>query len=394
MDTKSALEYPLPVLSVSVKELSIEAGGERDTVAFSVRNSGGTGGGTLQGRIIPPAPCIRFEPEQWESNRQEIKCIFSPLPEEGWKPGDVRSFSAKLLTNGGEAELPITVRMAKMAITTEDGYTLANLQDFFAYAEQFPDKAAELFEDGEFHTLLVAMDFAYTDVYNLLKKEENRARALDNFFILAGLKKHTALRVTEPSEEHRSLENAMLHSSFLVEKSDKGYVEAAITTENNALWLTLAENRLTTADFDSRNLAEIKYSVDPLHIKSRYVTEKVIISINGQPQTTFDISFKRPEPLLAYLPREGFKYKDEGFIMVESQTKEPQNVEITCNEPFVRFFQRQYKVNGQLQIPFIIKLPPLQAAQMLFRKIPSLSADIVVRSGKVKKVLRLTAGEW
>jgi len=106
-----------------------------------------------------------------------------------------------------------------------------------------------------------------------------------------------------------------------------------------------------------------------------------------------------PKPIIkTWLPREAYSYKDKGVIIVENNADEAIQVNILCDEAFVNLGQTSYMVDGQLQIPFTIKLPALQSAQLLFSRIPSLSAKIeVVASHKdkqIKKILRLTAGEW
>jgi len=391
---RQTLEFPLPVLAVGVKELTIEAKGEQDT-AFFLRNS--VSGGLLSGRVFSDAPCLSFEPSEWEGNRQEIICRFAPKPEEGWKPGDVRTFSITILSNGGEVHLPVTIRLAKMAITTEEGITIANLQDFFAYCESHPSEAQELFADSEFHMLLLAMDFPYTDAYTLLVKEPNRARALDNFLILADLKKRTTMQSVSPAVEHKTLENVVIKGSFQIQKSDSGYIEAGIKTQGGAKWLSLSSDTISSADFDSDNIAEISYTIDPLLIEGRYARERVLFTAED---AALDIIFKRPIPLEASLAREAYTYKDSGELILENQTKEPMQIEIFCKENFIRFQQNQYRLDGQLslKIPFFIKLPPLQAAQMLFRKIPYMPADIEITTSYkgqvIKKNVRLTAGEW
>jgi len=401
------LEYPLPILKLAVSDLVIEAQGNHQ-VTFNIRN---TGGGTLEGRIISPNAYLSFEPEQWEGNRKQILCRFSPNPSErpegaefsakqgtgGWRPGDVRTLHAQILSNGGEAVLPITVRLAKRAVTTKSGAVIANLSDFFSYAEKFPEEAQQHFADSDFFTLLKAMDFPYLDAYTLLTKEANRFRALDNFFILAGLKKRTALLATQLEIEHRSFDNSMIYGHFQIQKSDSGYAEANIIKKSP--WLKLSKSRLKPLDFKQENTATIKYSIDPLLITGRYAREIVTVeSQDDMKDTSLEIIFKRPLPLKAWLPREGYRFKDEGIIMVENKTNKPIMVQLSCNEAFIRFFQQEYKVEGRLQIPFIVKLPPLQSAQMLFRKIPSLFANIEVKAvykdTAISKTLSLTAGEW
>ena len=401
-----ALEYPKPILS-GLKEfetkdlqplqpLQIQT---KNATVIKLRNSGG---GTLAGRIISPTKSLIFEPSTWESNRVQITCRFTPDPLEGWKPGDVRQFQVRILSNGGEATIPITARLEKMAISISANQTIANLTDFYEYAEKSPQEAEDLFADSEFHMLLLAMDFPYTDAYTMLVKEPNRKRAVDNFLILAGLKKRTKIQIPDPVIEHRTIKNSIINGNFTVQKSDSGYVEASVQKESDAPWLAVDTTNLKTEDFTD-NTVQINYKIDPLHIKGRYSRELIKIkSTDGPEEVTAEIVFKRPEPLKAYLQKEGYRYQDEGTVVVENELDEPLQVEISCKEQFIRFYQKEYKVEGKLSIPFIVKLTPLQSAQMLFRKIPSLSAEIEIKSThkgtggveSIVKIVKLTAGQW
>ncbi|MCL2398384.1 MAG: DUF5717 family protein [Defluviitaleaceae bacterium] len=406
MDIREALEYPLPVLSVSKEEIVIEANIESNInsnksyeASFELKNFKG---GILSGKIISPVKSLTFEPNTWEGNRQTVVCRFSPDPMECWKPGEVHTFSTLILSNGGEFTLPITVRLAKMAINTLEGITIANLQDFYDYAQKFPQKAQKLFTDIKFPKLLSATNFLYIDAYSFLAKEANynQARAMDNFFILAGLKNRTKLQALTSTKEHISKikDDNMIYGAFMLQKSDIGYVDAHISALNDSPWISLSSNTLNTWDFDDNLTAMIKYSIDPMQIRGRYACERILITAADTEDVPVDIIFKRPAPIKTWLTREGYKFQDEGFIVVENQLDEPLILEFFCKEQFVRFYQERYKVEGRLSIPFLIKLSPLQSAQMLFRKVPSLSAEIEIRtiySGTViRKVLTLTAGEW
>jgi len=105
------------------------------------------------------------------------------------------------------------------------------------------------------------------------------------------------------------------------------------------------------------------------------------------------------KPLIkTWLPREAYSYKDKGVIIIKNNMDEATQVKVFCKEPFVIFDKTIYEVEEELQIPFIIKLPALQSAQLIFRRVPSLSAKIEVvasyKDKQIKKILSLTAGEW
>jgi len=388
MDIREALEYPLPVLTPSMAEITIE---EKDDVAFTLKN---TGGGMLVGQILSPTKSLVFTPNKWASNRQAIKCHFIPDPLEGWKPGDVREFEITILSNGGEVLIPITAKLAKMAVNTSEGMVIANLRDFYDYAKQHPLKAQALFSKKEFFELLGAMDYAYLDAYEWLTQESNRARALDNFFVLSGLKTRTVLTATQTTVEHIGAidDDSPIEGMFELQKSDSGYYETAILKKRNSEWLSLLKEHLYSSDFnDDGNIATVKYKIIPSLVQGRYAKETISAG-----ESAIDIVFRRPAPMRCWLSREGFRLYDYGILVVE--TREPILVEVFCKEQFVKFEGREYRVLGREEIRFNIKPSAFQSAQMMFRKQPSLSAEIEVRAfyngTVIKRVLPITAGEW
>ena len=337
MDIRNTLEYPLPVLAVSAKEIAIEAGHEGN---FNIKNSGG---GTLEGQIVSPSRSLVFEPSNWEGNRQKINFRLTS-DHYGWKPGEAKTFSVLVLSNGGEAYVSITVRMAKKSDPTSSP---------------------------------------------------------DDIFALSGFKKRATLSVSQPAIEHlrKPGDYTPVYGHFTVQKNDDGYVQAHITPEGpEAPWMLLTDQSLTNADFNEEHTANIMYTIDPLLIPGRFAQAKVAVTTSeGEKETEIDIIYNRMTPLRAWLSREGYSYQDEGMIIVENQGDESMQVDIACRESFVRFHQKRYKVDGQLNIPFTIKLSPLQSAQMLLRKTPFLSADIEIhtkyRGKAIKKKLSLVAGD-
>ena len=396
MDIQLTLEYPPPILSLSKNELIIEAK-KQLSASFVVINSGG---GTLEGRIVSPSSNLKFNPSQWTGNRQEITCDFLPQMLEGLKHNETKRFYASIISNGGEEMLPVTIRLVKMAITTPKNTRIVNLEDFFEYANNNLYDAMEIFESKDFQTLLKELEFPNMETYTLLLKEPNRHMALDVFFILAGLKDHTY--IVAPKDEIVHLikpgKKLPIQGNLILEQSDKGYVEATLSIENEVKWLKLYSKSLTSADF-SEGMAKIRYRIDPRLIQNRYNGAIIAIkTTNDREPTRVSIVAKSSPLIKVWMPREGYSYKDEGVIVIENQIGSALQIEISCKESFVRFKERRYKVDGQLQIPFSIKLSPMLSARMLFSKIPAMTATIEVKASyrgkESKKNLTLTAGEF
>jgi hypothetical protein len=385
-------------LSVDTDVLLIETK-DRYEGRFVIKNIGGS---ALAGRIHSRSRSLTFEPEEWTGNEVTVLYKFSPEPGDGWKPGDALDTSVIISSNGGEKKIPVTIRLTRMAIVSPEGVTVANIRDFYQYAIGHPAQARKMFIDSEFYMLLLATGYEYMEVYEMLHKDANRERALDNFFILSGLKKKTLLTIPNKLMEYtrKPSDIAMVYGNFMVQKSDGGYFEAPVTARHNAAWLSLSAERLITSDFNEANAAMVKFSIDPSKIKGRYVSETLIIGSDPEPDGSnlVELVYRRSAPLSAQLDREAFRFEDNGMLIIQNNTGSDLLVEIFCTDTFVRFAARKYYVSERGEIPFEIKLSAFMAAQLLFRKLPFLRTAIEVRAlyrgETVRRKLPLVVGEW
>jgi hypothetical protein len=388
------LEYPLPVLSVDADFLQIET---KDVSEghFKIKN---TGGAVLSGYILSRSACIKFEPSEWEGNDITIAYRFDPAEAGGIKPGDDYETTAYICSNGGEKKLPITIKLIKMAITTPEERVITNIRDFYEYAQDYPAGARRLFTDSEFYMLLLTTGYGYMEAYEMLHKDLNRDRAMDNFFILSRLKEKTALTVQHPYLEfiRKCNENDIIRGHFLVRRSDNGFVEAPVTAAANAPWLRILTQRLISSDFNEANTAMVNFTIDPLQIGGRYAGEKVTVGLDEA--NTVALVFKRAAPLSVRLDRDAYRFDDQGTVFIANNTGGELLVELFCKESFIRFEARRYMAGERYEIPFGVKLSAFMSAQLLFRKLPFLKATIevktVYRDQLIKKQLEIVVGKW
>ena len=378
---------PLPILQVSTDSIEIETK-DNYTGNFSLKN---IGGGILSGQIFSRTAGLVFDPIAWEGN-STITYTFNSQ-DAGLSPGQEITGHAFISYNGGEVKLPVTAKLTKMSISTVEGYTIANLHDFFNYAKLHPDQARRIFVDSEFYMLLLALEYEFVEVYESLHKDSNRERALDNFFILSGLKAKTAITVPEKKLDfiYKPYEKDHIHGHIVVEKSEPGYVEAAVTS--SAPWINCFASRVISSDFKDGEKATIHFSIDPAQIDSAYAREQVTIGDN-----TVEITCRRLAPITFVLNRTNFRYEDEGIIRVLNNTGRDIRVEVFCPESYVRFSARSYLIGAIGEIPFNIKLSAFLSAQLFFRKLPYMKTAIEIKAtspGKVfAKNLPIIAGEW
>jgi len=381
-------ELPLPALSADTTAVFIETT-DTYTGRFHIKN---TGGGVLRGEILSRLSGLTFEPQKFEGNTT-ITYTFNAQTA-GLDIGESVMSRFFITTNGGEAEIPVTAKLTKMSITTPDGNTIANISDFYDYSLSHPAQARRMFTDSEFYMLLLATGYKYMEVYESLHKDANRERAMDNFFVLSGLKGRTWLEIAGEERHEFSRtpdDNEKISGEIILTKSDGGYVEAPLSF--SAPWLSFSSGKLAASDFDETNTAAITFTIDPAKIKGNIAREEIIIGTDVA-RCSAEIIYRRLPPFVFRMNRSTYRYSDRGTIEVTNNTGEPARLEIFCPENYVRFAATTYKIPARGEIPFDIKLSAFTNAQMFFRKLPFMKANIEIKCGDFKKILPLTVGEW
>ena len=394
----SRFDYPLPKLVVSEDIIHIETADQYEG-CFTIKN---TGGGVLTGRILSCVKALAFEPGTWEGNAVTITYRFNPAVAGDIRPGKTLESCIYVSSNGGEIRVPVRIKFMRMAIATPEGITVASIYDFFDYAQQFPAQARRVFVDSEFYMLLMATIYPYLEIYESLHKDANRERAMDNFFMLSGLKEKTTFHVTQRAWEilKKPDETDTVTGSFYVQKSDRGYIDAPITTQRNAPWLTLDANRLVSADYDETNIACVNFSINPTLITQKVACETVVIGAQKEADSSnvIDIVFRRAPLFFSRVSCLSYQYEDHGIIHLYNNSDVDLQIDLHSADGFVRFAARKYIVGAYYEIPFTIKLTTLMRAQLFLRPQPFIHSYIEVRTvcrGQlIRQRLPITIGKW
>ena len=391
----SIYEHPLPSLELDIDSLSIESNADREG-SFTIKN---TGGGLLSGYILSRNPALSFNPGRWTGNSQVISYVYTPDADTARRlPPVSQNNNVYVSSNGGEISLPVTINFTPMTIPTEEGPTIATIGDFYNYAQAYPSAARRLFTSSEFYMLLLSTGYEFMDIYESLHKDVNRERAMDNFFMLSGLKNKTHITLEKRHIDiiHRPEEK--IYEDFYVQKTDTGYADAPITVLGDAPWLTLSTNRLASGDFDQDNRAMVGVSVDSLLVTGTFARERIFVGPEPAEDNTLEVTFRRATPFILRLNRAGYRYEDRGSIEIENNTGLNMTIEVYCRDRHVRFFATSHPVKATHSIPFEIRPSAFASAQRLFRRLPYVSTYIDVRAtcpGQVfHRRLYFNIGEW
>lgn len=372
-------EYALPLIKASVEEVRLRAA--RDVRgSFEVRNGGG---GTLEGTLVSDQKGMAFSPADFSGNKVMVEYR---LALGDYKPGDEIVCKIIILSNGGELSIPVHVTVTPRSLTTDDGVVLATPQDFLAYAQANLVEAARAFARKDFAEWLTALPGGVNmELYEHLKFDANKERAVDNFLVCHGLKERGLLSLETDSADItvQPGQKDMVNGVVGVLLSEWGFVEATahITThaKEGAPWLRLITSRLTSQSFDKNGAAYIDYVINPTLLGgSRAYAD---ISVKSAGQTLTHRLFVKTLPVLGVnLNKNAFLPSDNGKVVVENNTGADMVVEVMPKHDFIRFEGKRYLIGGRADVPFEVRLAPNRLPAMVGDDVFFIRSEILIKT--------------
>ena len=380
-DLLEQFEYPLPRLRLSADRIVMETAGGH-TGSFWVENAGGS---ELAGTISSNSRSISFSPAAFRGNKVEIAYA---LHLDMYKPGDVITTSALIMSNGGEAVVPVEIRVVPPAVRTRDGHSISTLEDFLRYAQTHAVPSRQLFTQPDFMAWLMSIQYEHMEMYEHLTRDPNKERAVDHFLILNKLKAKSTVSVETPDITVPVKTNADESGVIVLRRADWGYLDAAFFLSEEIPWLRLGKTRLSAADFGEDGKAEVFFVVTAAQLRKRRQTVRVGVYAEGEPVGEVFITAVRPRALAAAANREAYGYEDEGVLALTNNTGADLMVEIAPMDAFIRFEGKRYFIGEKAEIPFSVRLAGLQAVQASLTKRMSVASEVQVRARLGEEYLR------
>ena len=391
-------EYPLPKLAVSGgklinDKLIIETTREGTSGELVLKNAGGQ---LLEGKLISTSPLLGLCAESFSSNQFRLTYKVSPRNNLiSCKIGEIIHASIIISSSGGEKIVPVIIKIVPHALEL-DGASIRSLKDFAVYARKQPQAAAKALTVDTFSTWLVELDSTYFDIYEQLRKAPNIRQSLEVFLVLHKLKNPVTLSVSGDTFEHEIIENstAPVFGSITITRSLWGYFEQDIRVRYGSAWLQPSKPIITEDDFDGGNTASFSYTIDPTQIYSGRVSDKIMIGN----EVEFSVKVKASPSFVCHIPSAFLKSGSRGTLVVRNLSGAPARLELFTSDSFIRLDTKETMLAaGNSELGFTAKLSPIQSAQMLIKKQPTLSGEVHVRITQGERVftknLSITIGE-
>lgn len=213
--------------------------------------------------------------------------------------GEVIKGSFYLVTNGGEKEIPYSLRIQAGSA----GETLESLKtpdDFGRLAKRDLEKALQLFEYQDFVETPFMQDARCRTLYDGLRGRPGRRNLLEEFLVALGVKEPVELSVDTKS---RNYENPLdtIEDKIEIRVNGWGYVSAQI--EADEPFIELGTDRITDRDFSGGRCC-ITYRIRPKYLhrgknfgRIRIVSlkESFTVAVEAEGDETVDITHRDPE---------------------------------------------------------------------------------------------------
>ncbi len=374
-------DYPPPKVKADIDKIAIETGGKAQG-DFYIRNSGG---GIISGSIISGSRCITFEKNEFEGNLINVKYF---IDMDMYSCGETAKTYILIVSNGGELYIPVFIKYVKEIFYLQGGIKISSLKDFFSYYKKNPGEAANVFFSEEFLLWLERNNPECMEMSGFFLSDDNRERALDNFFIFCGLKKKAFLSVSEKkiNTYFRAFESKKLKGSIVILKKGYGYIEEKIYLKNNSPWIKLDKKMIFSSDFDSENRCFVNYEIDTKAVEGLYAEEYVVIC-DG---LSVKISVNAAAKIKCRLSKEIYDYSDNGYIEIENNCGKDLFFEVSARDGFVKLDSKHYSVSENRKIPFKIKLSAFQLTQISIMKKLYVESEIYVKTVIGDKIVEKT----
>lgn len=254
----------------------VEEGGEYEGSLYI----GNEAGILMKGLLYSSCPNLSVTTDRFAGKEAQISYRFSAKE---ISAGENINGNIIIVSNCGEAEIPVEVVVRIPSIKEENRLNIHDLTGFANLVSEDPDKALSIFTSNNFRDIFLYRDIEKQMIYETLIKGSEPAKALEEFLI--AIHKKTRVLV---SVDRNNIEYSNCYSPFEdqinVIVSEWGVSEIKVSTQSP--FIKLSQTSLWIQDYPELKIP-VKFTVDAG--KMRGGTNKAIISIET-PVRNIDIS--------------------------------------------------------------------------------------------------------
>ncbi len=291
---KGIIDSEVPKFAIIPEE--INANVEAGSTARGEILVNSAGGLNIKGLVYSSSPRVTIANNAFGGLRNRI--VYE-VNSKYCENGEIIKGSFYLVTNGGEKEVPYSLRIQSGA-SGEALESLKTADDFGRLAKRDLDRALQLFEYQDFVDAPFMEDTRCRTIYDGLKGRPGRRNLLEEFLVALGVKEPVELTVDTAD---RVYENPLetIEDKIEIRSSGWGYLSADLSADEE--FIELLQSRVTDQDF-SGGKCSVYYRIRPqkLHrgknfgrIRISSVKETFTIVLEAEGDSTVDITHRDPE---------------------------------------------------------------------------------------------------
>lgn len=380
MDLNQIFEFPLPEICVEAEKIHINLT-EENSGQLHIKN---VGFGNLNGVIVSKTDCIFFENYEFEGNNIFIKYEIKPY---AYFMGEFIKSEITIISNGGEISIPVFIQNPSTNYLVCKEEKIKTIRDFYKYFKKNNKDAIRVFNSYEFILWLKKMDFSHIDITEVILEDKNRQRAIDNFFILTGIKEKAKFMIVEDFYRYRYFNKNEDEIIGIVSLKiiGEGYLESDIFLENNYDWISLDKYKITNKDFDTDGNCFLHFKINKNKIKRNFEREKILFS-GIEKAVTVELQIKPPIEII--FERQFFETADTGSISIINNTGKDILIKVLPKDNFVKFEGEKYLIGKHTELKFDIKIAGFLKAQIDFTRRPYIESEILFKAQFDDKIFK------
>lgn len=389
MDFLQILESESPKLKVSVDKIFIDTS-ESYNSSIKIEN---ISGGFLRGNIFKNDEYLILS-----SNVIDKNLVVVEINIDKNKLYEKQKYETyiKIITNGGDEIIPITIINSKTPFKINNIITIYNVSEFYEniYKGNHLNDFIKCFESEEFSKWLTNFNENYFEIYELLKNDKNSHRRIDNFFTLLGYKDKTKIVPIERNVLINILhfQENNIEGIVSFKKLDNSFAEFDITFLKEYNFIKFEKTSFSNQDFNEDNTLDAKFYIDLSLVKNK--REDVTIFINDDINNFVKIKIVKKPFIKVHTDKTIYKDKDVGTISVKNFSKIKVNYKAVVSNSNLIIPDSVGVLDNELEINFVVKLSAFNHGIVKFFKQPYFTTIVTLyfetENLKTKKNIEIT----
>jgi len=217
-------------------------------------------GAPMQGVLYSECPYITLERNSVDAKELSIEYTFTAKE---LRAGETVNSCIRIITNCGEAELPVIVSVDTPAVNYKNG-RVSDLAGFAAIAEKAGmEEALQIFKSDEFAPIFLYRDIENNLLYNTLKRGSMSTKAMEEFLVATRKKNRVIITV---DRNNLTYEDCYAPFTDKIKLTRSTWGSDEIVIRSTASFIKPAHKRLWTDGFiDDSCVLEFAIETDKMH---------------------------------------------------------------------------------------------------------------------------------